>query len=138
MPILKCFNEEYNLDRAIKGADSIVGYKGNVEICRFEGVKDFSHFEYDAQFQLPQDTVNEMMEESDERTSFGEEAILDLQESVDALSDRLDFALIDASFGEITSTVNAFARQIMKGAFSVESVPDKYRKAVDIYLRAAK
>lgn len=138
MSKLKFFKEEYILDYAIKGADSIVGYKDGKEICRFEGVTDFSHFQYDSQFRLPQESVNEMMEESDERSSFSEEAILDLQEAVDALNDRLDLALIDASFGELTPTVNAFARQIMKGAFSIQSVPDKYRKGVEIYLRAAK
>lgn len=132
------FKEEYILDYAIKGSDNIVGYKDGEEICRFEGITDFSHFQYDEKFKLPQESVNEMMEESDERSSFTEEAILDLQEAVDTLSDRLDFALIEASFGEITPTVNAFARQIMKGAFSVQSVPEKYRSAVDVYLRAAK
>lgn len=136
MPKLRFHWDTTEVDYAVKGTDYIVGYKDGLEICRYDGIADFAQFRYDSEFRSPNEDVNEKIKESEDKLNLSDEAMIELFETVEKLSDRLDSALIEASFGDTSETSAAFARQIAKGAFDKRKVPTHLQKEVEMYLRS--
>lgn len=60
------FNEQdFEAERIVKFADSIIGFTSNVEVFAFRGISDFKGFALlnDAEFDMPEPTDKERIEQ---------------------------------------------------------------------------
>lgn len=54
MKTLKAYGDEMKAETVTKNEDSIVGHVQGREVFRFSGIRDFSHFTLDAEWDIPQ------------------------------------------------------------------------------------